>query len=683
LLVSWPAASSVAPAVLGRVLAKAEGNPFFLEELLFHVASGASTALPDSLHSLLAARLDALARSDLAVVQAAAVVGRTFWAEAVARGAPSEPVAQALNRLEARGFVVRQPRSSLAGHAEFMFRHALLHDVAYESLPRTRRATLHAAVAEWLEDVAGGARDQIEELLAGHWAWAAAPDVADLAWEDPREREEVRRRAFRHLVRAGASARARFALATALDLHQQALAIAATVDERIQGFEELGSDHDSAYDGNQAQLAYEAALELVRSTGSHPDVRARLCWRLAWMMTIKSGAFHVTPVPAQVEALIAEGMEAATDDEARAWLLLVEGACARLYAGNEMFGHGSVRDPRPIDERVEAVKQALGIAQALGLESLITSAREALGILFGMAGSYADGLALWRHQVHELSPINQRLARAAALWHLAVQLVEVSAGFEEALPLARESLELSRETHPHRLMHATYPILAALFHLGRWGELLEVLEEHMAAFDREPVRGCWLVRDGPMIGASVLILMGRGEEAQGLVSLFGDPLGDPETSAWQARCALIAGDPETARAICAEKAAAEGACGPRLALAQVEAHIAMEDWTAVSRCLPAARSLVPGNALLGPVCDRAEGLLEVARGRRTRARGLLWRALRGFETLEVRYDAARTRELLAAVEPAPMAGDLLAAAREQYAGLGLAVSSTADRSKAR
>jgi hypothetical protein len=75
--------------------------------------------------------------------------------------------------------------------------------------------------------------------------------------------------------------------------------------------------------------------------------------------------------------------------------------------------------------------------------------------------------------------------------------------------------------------------------------------------------------------------------------------------------------------------------------------------------------------------------LEVARGRRTRARGLLWRALRGFETLEVRYDAARTRELLAAVEPAPMAGDLLAAAREQYAGLGLAGSSTADRSKAR
>jgi hypothetical protein len=220
-------------------------------------------------------------------------------------------------------------------------------------------------------------------------------------------------------------------------------------------------------------------------------------------------------------------------------------------------------------------------------------------------------------------------------------------------------------------MHATWPLLAALYHVGRWGELPPLVEEHVAAFEQDPAVECQFVRDGPVIGATALVHMGELDRALALAAVVGDPMAEPETaSAWQARFAVAAGDPETGRLISEDKFHEGRLYGPQHALALLEALLALEDWPAIAGFLPKARANVPGNALLAPACDRAEGLLHAGAGRRREAARALRRALDGFERLGVPFEAARTREDQAAVVPAAAARPLLQAASSAYERLG-------------
>jgi hypothetical protein len=106
-------------------------------------------------------------------------------------------------------------------------------------------------VGAWLEELAGERRDEFAELLARHFGRAAVGEGAELAWPEPADRERVRVAAFAHLLRAGAVAR-RVAVAKAVELHEQARALASGDRERLLALEELGDDHESAYHGEQA-----------------------------------------------------------------------------------------------------------------------------------------------------------------------------------------------------------------------------------------------------------------------------------------------------------------------------------------------------------------------------------------------------------------------------------------------
>jgi predicted ATPase len=183
------------PSQLGDlVVERAEGNPFFVEELLGVLIdrdllardNGAwvlrdlpsEFAVPDSVHAVLAARIDLLGPAEKAALQAAAVIGRVFWTGPVYELVESEPD---LRVLEDRDLVRRRAGSSMAGEREYVIKHALTREVAYESLPRSRRARMHAAFAAWLEQ-RGKARDELASLLAHHYAEAVRPEDTDLAW---------------------------------------------------------------------------------------------------------------------------------------------------------------------------------------------------------------------------------------------------------------------------------------------------------------------------------------------------------------------------------------------------------------------------------------------------------------------------------------------------------------------
>jgi predicted ATPase len=118
--------------------------------------------------------------------------------------------------------VRRSSGSSFAGEIEYAFKHALTREVAYATLPKARRARLHARFAEWLE--AFGTGDEHAPLLAYHYSEAARPEDVDLAWpgdaETPRRLQAL---AVRWLQRAGTLAVGRFDLDEALVLLHRAL----------------------------------------------------------------------------------------------------------------------------------------------------------------------------------------------------------------------------------------------------------------------------------------------------------------------------------------------------------------------------------------------------------------------------------------------------------------------------
>jgi DNA-binding SARP family transcriptional activator len=157
-----------------RATEAAEGNPLFLEQLLLMVVEeGASleeVAVPPTIHLLLEARLDRLEPEVRAVLEAASVVGKEFWADAVVALAPENERADVPRRLEQamRRELIRESRALFLGAEAFHFRHSLIRETAYLSVPKERRAELHERFADWLEQTAGADAPELAELAGIH-----------------------------------------------------------------------------------------------------------------------------------------------------------------------------------------------------------------------------------------------------------------------------------------------------------------------------------------------------------------------------------------------------------------------------------------------------------------------------------------------------------------------------------
>jgi class 3 adenylate cyclase/tetratricopeptide (TPR) repeat protein len=675
--------------VRAAILARAEGNPLFVEEILQRLIeagglvrdgprwvatqSASQASLPETLHALIAARIDALDPREKRVLQEAAIVGKVFWEQPLTRMTGLPDVHRALLELERRGLVLASLTTSLAGQPEYSFKHVLLKDVAYAGVPKARRARAHAETADWIAELAGDRKEEFAELLAYHYEAAAGSDGADLAWEDPAEREAVRQKAFDYLVLAGAGARQRYLVSKAVELHERALALARDDGERERALEQVGDDHDSAYHGDSAIAAFERALALLPATEGSAQDRTRLYWKMAWLMAFSPGAFTRSPDGATVEELIAAGMASARDQLSRGRLLVAKGAVARLWSGSEPFGQGlSGTDPVPVEERIRFAEEGLAIGRSLGDRGLITLANRALAVLYGAAGRHREALSLARTWLEQSGP-ESRIEQADVLRTVAWFEMMVAGDFEGGLAMAGRSHELSQGSNPHQVMHATAVILVGLFELGRWREMTPFLEEHLTAFREDPAVLCSHVRAGPVIGATLLTHTGRVGRARELAAMVGNPQDDPASaSAWQARYAIASGDPQTGWEISRTKALERRSYGPEHAQQAVEALVALRNWDELADFLPRVREQIAGNVLLAPVCDRADGLMAAATGDAAKAQPALRRALATFEALGAGFEVARTQDYLAAVVGGQEGRVLREAARAAYERLGAA-----------
>jgi class 3 adenylate cyclase/tetratricopeptide (TPR) repeat protein len=236
------------PAFEELVLRKAEGNPFFVEEIMrILIDSGTlvyrdsawevvkpleSARIPDTIQALVGARLDALPELEKRVIQGASVIGRIFWLGAVDDMFPQisrGQVQAALDMLESREFIVSRGNPTFAGDAEYSFRNVLTRDVAYNSLPKALRGDAHAHVAAWIEAKAGDRLREFADLLAYHYEQALALG-REMMTLGAATVEALEDKAIRFLEAAGDVASERQALAEAEQYYWRALEIMGASD---------------------------------------------------------------------------------------------------------------------------------------------------------------------------------------------------------------------------------------------------------------------------------------------------------------------------------------------------------------------------------------------------------------------------------------------------------------------
>ncbi len=200
---------------VARVVATAGGNPLFIEELVAALDDDpGAERLPATVRAAIAARIDALPPTARTTMLNASVIGRTFWRGVVQGIGDLQDVDEALEALEARGMVIRLPESHVANDVEYTFKHVLIRDAAYGTLPRATRRQLHAAAARFIEDASGGGTE-LAWLLGHHWREAGEP-----------------RRAMGYLIAAAERARDALATEETYDLYSRALELAQTEEDR-------------------------------------------------------------------------------------------------------------------------------------------------------------------------------------------------------------------------------------------------------------------------------------------------------------------------------------------------------------------------------------------------------------------------------------------------------------------
>ena len=242
-----------------RILAGAEGNPLFVEQMLALAVEGSpAEAIPPTIHALLAARLDRLAEAERAVLEQAAVIGREFTAGAVSSLSGEQAVGSMLLSLVRRD-LIEPDRSLIPGDDGFRFRHILIRDAAYLGVAKASRSELHERYANWLAHSAG----ELDEIIGYHLE-QAFHYRQELGAAD----ESLAAEAGERLARAGRRAVGRGDLPAAVTLLTRAAALLPdSHEQRREILPMLGGALMRTGDFTRAERFLDEALESAKAAG--------------------------------------------------------------------------------------------------------------------------------------------------------------------------------------------------------------------------------------------------------------------------------------------------------------------------------------------------------------------------------------------------------------------------------
>jgi class 3 adenylate cyclase/tetratricopeptide (TPR) repeat protein len=471
------------PSVHARILERAEGNPFYLEEIVHSLIDGGflfredgrwragegigEVEIPDTVQAVLASRIDLLDVRDKQVLQSAAVVGRVFWPGPVAAltGVDEVDLTDAFRRLEDRELVFSRVGSTWSGQPEYLFKHILTRDVAYESLPRKDRAPAHRAVAAWVERTAGERTGEFAELLAYHYSTAVAAVRETGGALDA----ELRSAALRWLLRASHDARKRLVVRKAERMAEEALALAADDLERTDALEALAEAFFEQYMGDPAWRYFREAA-MLRAAADPPD-GARVAYLVARGCEVPQrwpGSMREKPPPeSEVEELFRLGLDAAPpgDNAARVRLL-------GLRAG---WPFGYPDKTRTLDESEEFERvglEAAEMALRLGEPNLAAGSFDQASAVWVARGWYGRAHAIWERRLAIIPQVTDILEIGDTYAMGAWGLYEMGR-YAEAVAVSDAGMARVTGRGANVELHNRSWRVASLHRLGAWDEALE------------------------------------------------------------------------------------------------------------------------------------------------------------------------------------------------------------------
>jgi tetratricopeptide (TPR) repeat protein len=502
-----------------QISRSAGGNPLYMEELVAMVAEqGEKAGIPLALKLLISARLDTLPPEERQTLQVAAVFGSVFW-EGGLRALVVGDVTGPLEALEQKGLLRVQARSHYPGEQEYVFKHDLICDVAYEILPRAERRTLHGQVADWLEQTAGEHIEAYYNLIAHHAIKAGQNERAVTYLIRAAERAG---RATAHRQEAALLDEA---IAIAKRLNQHALA-ADLHAKRGRAFIDLGM-------WAEAQQELEAALTELgpEDVDQRVEVLADLAWTRFWLIDVSGqyqAANQAMALAEKIErddlvakAMFAVGFSRMNEAELRQTQDLCRGALTRAgdtaimelamaawASGIVSFWQGS------FDEAIAYQRKAVQMGHNRHYTIPTAIALPQLGLALAASGRYDEA-----EKVFDQS---RQFGREYELWPFLARAMAMAAGFHLDLfdyagheRIATEARELGLSLRfPAPTWSASIDLLlnfARRQEVGRYEKLVDEVAEFV---EKAPGFHGWLWRSRlAEVQAEIALVRGDGQEA--------------------------------------------------------------------------------------------------------------------------------------------------------------------------
>ena len=671
---------ALVPADLsGPIIERADGNPLYAEEYVallrdrdlldqtngtVTLRAGAELPVPESIHALLAARLDTLPPDRKGLLTDAAVIGKVFWVgPLVAMGSrDAGDVTTALGELAQLGFLRPVAHSSMSGEREYAFWHVLGRDVAYRQLPRGSRAARHAAAAIWLEAKLGERVDDIADVLADHWGTAL--ELSRAAGHEDRARL-AEPKAIDFLVRAGERAQGLDAGAAVLRF-EAAKRLATPGDPQRPGILiRFGVSAPHVGRAGEAVQALDEALEALeagddwRAKGRALVAKALALWETGDPVVARQCIEHAVtllkahgPTPELVQALTELGIDQFYGPDAGEAIGTLDRAMAIAEElglptpGRALGFRGRSRLTQGDTAGMDDFRQAIALCAAAGQGRDVAINTVNMGVWVGLYDGPAAGLVLFREAIDHAARFGYRqLARDMSLLSLQV-LVDIGA-HDEALDIF-DGLNEPGSPAMRQTYGAQYRIYALR---GRCEEALAGAAEVEALADASSSEGQYVSR---AIAASIRAVCGDLAPACRLIeeawAFPNAATADEMISTYlpdMVRCACDAGKLELADRIVRDALprfpyAAHAQVGARARVA--EAHGRLED------ALASYRDAAARWAAFGMPLEEAHARLGEARsliglGRRDEAATPLSQARAIFEGLDAVAPLARVAEI--------------------------------------
>jgi class 3 adenylate cyclase/tetratricopeptide (TPR) repeat protein len=620
-----------------RIVARAGGNPFFIEESLRSLVESGAVAkdatgewslrerpsvleVPTTLHAVVAARIDRLPPTARECIQLASVIGQRFG-DRVLHEAGGNRIADAVDQLIAADLVLEAaPGERREGR--FRFKHAVVQEVAYNTLLVRRRAEMHKRVAVAYETVMSenDLRDFYGALAHHYLLGDVAEKAVEYAWKAAQRATAIH--AYVEAVRFAEQALELYEKLRMVDQAVEALYLIARV-RRYRG------------ENDGALAAYERALALLEERDPNAPAVGTVLAHMAELCT-RWDAKHP-----DLKGLIDRGLRIVDGKRNRDKVLL-------LAAKSFMARKG----PKATDDDWEAslvtAKEALAIAEELGLLREVSLCLDAVGYAYGELGNFRESYAQNKRRL----PIAKSLQDSDELIdaHTMVAAASLVLGnFGEVMEHATEAAEIADETEKPRLGSGAVQIEAMARLLS--GDFPGALD---AASRRERVMPVGKPYSALIVACAAAAAMGLPEEKsirERLVELEAPPI---EIAACDFLAAVY-GNRETESSYRAIRSAGypKGLVnlvvfGPLAVLAA--ARWGIDDPVFVDRTEAAVEK--SGHARGRALLVQAEGVRAQKAGEHTKAAKLLFDSAQAFATLKLDYERAVALSDLAQSLPA-------------------------------